>query len=52
MEFRKSFYEILLDNNMEEINDYLLSEGKEPKPVCPIYFFPKEEQKENEKDRR
>lgn len=36
-------FDILLRNNQEELQDFLLSKGKGPKPICPIIFINKGE---------
>ena len=35
---RSNFFELLLKNDQKEIKEYLLSKGKNPKPICPIQF--------------
>ena len=37
------FIDVLLDNNEDEMREYLLVNGKKPKPIAPFYFLPKEE---------
>ena len=38
-----SFIEVLSNNNEDEMREYLLLNGKKPKPIAPFYFLPKEE---------
>lgn len=46
---RSEFYNILVQNNEEEIREYLIKHGKNPKHICPIQFIiKKEEDKNNE----
>ena len=47
MNFKKSFFEVLLLNNEKETMDFVLSEGKSPKPVSPIYFVDDTERSED-----
>lgn len=47
MNFKKSFFEVLLLNNEKETMDFVLSEGKSPKPVSPIYFVDDTESSED-----
>lgn len=35
--------EILINNNEDELKEFLLLNGKNPKPICPIRFIKKEE---------
>lgn len=37
------FDEILLKNNEEELKEFLLSKGKNPKPICPVQFIKNDE---------
>lgn len=36
-------FELLIKNNPEEIHEFLISNGKEPKVVSPVRFFTNEE---------
>ena len=38
------FFELLILNNENQIKEYILSNGKGPKPVCPIRFIKDEEE--------
>ena len=38
----KNFIDVLLDNNEEEMREYLLLNGKKPKPISPFYFIKEE----------
>ena len=38
-----SFIDVLTSNNEDEMREYLLLNGKKPKPIAPFYFLPKEE---------
>lgn len=40
---QKSFIEILIENDPESMKDFLLSNGKKPKPFCPLVFHDKDE---------
>ena len=44
------FFDMLCRNDDKEIEEFLLSKGKNPKPVCPIMFI-KEEDKEVEENK-
>ena len=45
---KKNFIDILMENNPESVMEFLLENGKSPKPVSPIYFLSKEnKEKEN-----
>lgn len=46
---KSKLFELLLKNDKNELKKLILSEGKGPKPVCPIRFMNKEE-KENEEN--
>lgn len=35
----KKFIDILNNNDEDEIRDYVISKGKKPKPVSPIYYI-------------
>lgn len=41
------YLEILLKNDQLELENFLISNGKGPKPICPIIFINKEEGNEN-----
>lgn len=45
------FFELLILNNPDQIHDFLMTNGKRPKPVCPIRFLSKEEIEELSVDR-
>lgn len=32
------FFKLLLKNDKRDLENFLLSKGKEPKPICPIMF--------------
>lgn len=36
------FLDILIEGNEEQIMEFLLKNGKQPKPVCPIMFMKEE----------
>lgn len=36
-----NLFQILLRNNKEELKEFLISNGKGPKPICPIIFLNK-----------
>ena len=38
----QNFMDVLMANNPDQIRDYLIENGKEPKPHCPFYFEKKE----------
>lgn len=35
---RSNFLELLIRNDNNELKEYLLCKGKNPKPICPIQF--------------
>jgi hypothetical protein len=37
----EDFMSILMSNNEERIKDYLLHNGKKPKPISPIFYIKK-----------
>ena len=39
---KKDFIEILSNNNEDEMREYLLLNGKKPKPISPFYFIKEE----------
>ena len=43
------FFKLLLKNDKIELENFLLSKGKEPKPICPIMFV-KENKNENSEE--
>lgn len=45
-----NFIDILMDNNEEKLKLFLLSNGKEPKPISPFIFEEKMKNKEEQKD--
>lgn len=49
MNNNSDLFQILLRNDEEELKDFLISNGKGPKPICPIIFFSKGDIK-NEKN--
>lgn len=38
-----TFFELLCLNDKNKIHDFIISNGKGPKPVCPITFMSDEE---------
>lgn len=42
----KSFLEILQSNSEKELEEFILTNGKLPKPICPIMFINKTEDQE------
>ena len=42
----KDFFELLINNNKEEIKKFVIENGKEGKPFCPL-LFEKENKGEN-----
>lgn len=48
MQNQKSFFELLCENNPDEMLDYLISKGKGPKPICPIEFVKEIQKDDNE----
>lgn len=50
-----SFIDVLRSDDKNRINEFILSNGKKQKPICPIYFFSdqlKEEERHEEKQRK
>lgn len=43
MKEKINFFDLLILNNEEKIKEYLLVNGKAPKPVCPIMFIRNDE---------
>lgn len=43
-----NFYDILLENNQDDIHEYVLSHGKSGKPVAPIMFIKDKDDNEME----
>lgn len=35
---KSEFFELLTKNDKTELENYLLSHGKKPKPICPVEF--------------
>ena len=44
----KTLYDILIENNEENLKNFLISKGKNPKPICPIQFINKEKENKDE----
>lgn len=42
------FFKLLVKNDQNELENFLISEGKGPKPICPIYFQPVKKDNGNE----
>ena len=38
MNNKRTMFDLLVDNNEKEIDDYFLANGKSPKSICPIMF--------------
>ena len=36
-------YDLLIKDNKEDINNFLMENGKDPKVICPIQFIDKNE---------
>ena len=45
------FIELLCLNNPEKLKKFLIMHGKQPKAVCPIEFFDKDEYKNNDDEK-
>ena len=41
---QSTFIDILIENDPESMKDFLLRNGKKPKPFCPLIFHLKEEE--------
>ena len=49
---KKSFFDLLLAGDMVKVRDKLIVKGKNPKPICPIFFFKdKEEDNDSNNDK-
>lgn len=47
---QSTFIDILIENNPEAMKDFLLRNGKKPKPFCPLIFHLKDEEKKESED--
>lgn len=47
MEMKNFFFELLCKNSKEELEAFIIKEGKGPKPICPIVFDVLEDQPAN-----
>lgn len=45
---QNSFIDILIKNDPESMKDFLLKNGKKPKPISPLIFHLKEEEREEQ----
>jgi len=47
---QKTFIDILIENNPESMKDFLLRNGKKPKPFCPLIFHIKDKDHQERED--
>jgi hypothetical protein len=50
MENKNRFYELLCKNSKDELEAFLIAEGKGPKAICPIVFDVSEEEPTNKEE--
>jgi hypothetical protein len=50
MQLKKDLYTLLQSNSKDEIKQFLINEGKGPKPICPIVFIKNNETEDDEKE--
>ena len=43
----QNFMDVLMSDNPDQIQEFLLENGKNPKPHCPFYFEKKESEESN-----